>query len=75
MENVPERYLAANRNFAEVTRDIEAIQAGLHATMRGLARFLRRLTLRWSSARIWVPRDHRKDRKAPEAGCLVGCYA
>src|SRR6516162_9130808 len=35
MENTFEGYLAANRNFAQATRNIEAIQAGSDAAMRG----------------------------------------
>jgi len=35
MENTSEGYLEANRNFAQAARNIEAIQAGSDAAMRG----------------------------------------
>ena len=34
LENASERYLAANRRFAQAPRDIEAVQAGRDAAMR-----------------------------------------
>ena len=34
LENASERYLAANRRFAQASRDIEAVQAGGDAAMR-----------------------------------------
>jgi hypothetical protein len=37
MENASEGYLAANRNFAQASRDIEAVQTGRDAAMRGRA--------------------------------------
>ena len=35
MENSSERFLAANRNFSQATRDIESIQASREAATRG----------------------------------------
>ena len=35
MENASEGHLAANRNFSQATRDIEAVQAGRQAATRG----------------------------------------
>jgi hypothetical protein len=35
LENASEEFLQANRNYAEASRDIEAVQAGRQATTRG----------------------------------------
>lgn len=35
IENASERYLAANRRFAQASRNIEAVQVGRDAAMRG----------------------------------------
>jgi len=35
MENASEEYLATNQRFAQATRDIESIQTGRDAAMRG----------------------------------------
>ena len=61
LENASERYLAANRRFAQASRDIEAVQAGGDAAMRGRIEdtvpAFRQLSAREYLLRVsvWVP--------------------
>jgi hypothetical protein len=63
LENASERYLAANRRFAQASRDIEAVQAGGDAAMRrrteGTIPAFRQLSARAREyllrVSVWVP--------------------